>query len=77
MNKVRWTALGEISNKLEALKSELEALRDGEQEYADNMPASLQSSEKHDTAENAVSSMDSAIDNLDSAISDIGEAVDS
>jgi len=62
---------------LEDLKTDIEALRDEEQEYADNMPESLQSSEKHDTAENAVSSMDEAIDGLDSVIESIGSSIDS
>jgi len=77
MNKVRRTSLQEISVKMEDLKSDIEALRDEEQEYADNMPDSLQSSEKHDTAENAVSSMDEAIEGLESAINAIGQSIDS
>ena len=74
MNKVRRETLQGISIKLEDLKSDIESLRDEEQEYADNMPDSLQGSEKHDTAENAISSMDEAIDNLDSVINEIGES---
>ena len=74
MNKIRREALEKISTGLEDLKADLETLRDEEQDYADNMPEGLQSSEKHDTAENAVSSMDEAIDNLDSVVSSIGEA---
>ena len=76
MNKIRREALQEISVKLEDIKSDIETLRDEEQEYVDNMPESLQSSEKHDTAENAVSSMDSAIDGLDDVCSSLGEAID-
>ena len=77
MNKIRREALQKISVELEDLKSYVESMRDEEQEYADNMPDSLQSSEKHETAENAVSSMDEAIDNLDNAINAIGESIDS
>ena len=64
MNNPRRKSLEELSNKVEDLKSDLESLRDEEQEYLENMPESLQSSEKHDMAENAVSAMDEAIDNL-------------
>ncbi len=40
------------------------------------MLESLQSSEKHDTAENAVSCLDTAIDSLDEAVRCIGEATE-
>ncbi len=75
MNKVRREALQEIGIKLEDLKSDVEALRDEEQEYVENMPEGLQSSEKHHTAENAITSMDEVIDNLDSAINGIDESI--
>ena len=38
MNKIRRKALEEIRTKIEDVKSDLEMLRDEEQEYIDNMP---------------------------------------
>ena len=74
MNKQRREALGEIRGKLEDTKSDIEMLRDEEQEYIDNMPESLQSSERCETAENAVSNMDEAINGLEDIISNIDDA---
>lgn len=44
--------------------ADVEALRDEEQEYIDNMPESLQSSEKASMAEEAVSNLEEAIERL-------------
>ena len=38
MNNTRRKALEDINRKLEDIKSDLEMLRDEEQEYIDNMP---------------------------------------
>lgn len=54
-----------IVEEFQALCEALEALRDEEQDYADNMPEALQSSDKHDAAEQAVSSMQDALDALE------------
>ena len=74
MNKARREALAKIGEAIEEAKSDIEMLRDEEQEYLDAMPESLQSSEKHDIAENAVSSMDDAINSLEEVVSSIEEA---
>jgi chromosome segregation ATPase len=44
-----------------------EAIKDEEQEYLDNMPASLQSGEKGDTAQNAIDNIESAMGKLEDA----------
>ncbi len=74
MNQVRRKALEEILTRIEDCKNDLESLRDEEQEYLDNMPESLQSSEKHEAAENAVSELDTAIDDLEEAGSSVDGA---
>ncbi len=74
MNKERRKALEAVQEKITNAQGELESLRDEEQDYADNMPESLQSSEKHDTAEEAIASMDSALDSLSEAANSIDEA---
>jgi len=72
MNDSRRKAIKEIQEKIrlsfEALsnaKDELEAIRDDEQDYADNMPENMQSGERYAVAENAISELDDAISNLD------------
>lgn len=55
-------ALGETASNI---RERLEAIRDDEQEYIDNMPESLQSSERYFNAENAVSQMEEAIGYLE------------
>lgn len=56
-----YAELATIARRFDALKDELECARDEEQDYYDNMPEGLQSGEKGDAAEQAVSSMDDAI----------------
>lgn len=58
----------ELKSKFEDFKSEIEALRDEEQEYRENMPESLQQSEKADLADAAVSAMEAAIEEVDKSI---------
>ncbi len=43
-----------------SLKDDIEAIRDEEQEYRDNMPENMQSSERADAAENAIAELDNA-----------------
>lgn len=72
MNNDRRKALRKVAEEittllgqLEDCKSELENLRDEEQEYYDNMPESLQGGEKGDAAQEAVIQIDEAIDAID------------
>ena len=55
----------QLAEQLDSVKTQLEDLRDEEQEYFDNMPESLQGGEKGDAAQEAVNQLDSAIDALD------------
>lgn len=72
MNKARRKELariqGELSTALDTLnglKADLENVRDEEQDYLDNMPESLQQSERGEMAQQAVSNLDQVIDALD------------
>lgn len=47
--------------------SEIEALKDEEQEYFDNMPESLPGGEKGDAAQESVDELQEALDSIDSA----------
>ena len=67
---------GEIEllvDQIDSIKTQLEDLRDEEQDYYDNMPESLQGGDKGQAAEEAVSNLDNAIDALDV---DLSSAID-
>ena len=72
MNKDRRKEIQDIINRmaeLESLRDELkeaiEAVRDEEQEYYDNMPEGLQGSDRGYAAEEAISNLDEAISALE------------
>lgn len=71
----------EIKGKLEDANSEIETLKDEEQDYYDNMPESLQGGEKGEKAQSAIdaleevnNSLDDIVGNLDDVLSKIDEA---
>ena len=75
MNRIRRKALRDIINVLEELKSFIEELQAEEEEYRDNIPENLQSSERYENADiacgylyDAACCLDEAISNIDSAI---------
>ena len=53
MNKVRRKELQELYDIISEAKDRLEMLHDEEEEYKDNMPENLQSSERYEKAEAA------------------------
>ena len=55
--------------------SELECLKEEEEEYRDNMPENLQGSERYERADEACDSLDSAYSSLEEAIEYIDEAI--
>lgn len=69
MNNKKRTQIENIVSQLMDLQSEIETLRDDEQEIVDNFPENLQGSERYEIAE-------AAADNLDSACSSIEELID-
>lgn len=73
MNAERRKALSAIQSRIEEAKAlveeihtDLEALRDEEQEYKDNMPESFQNGEKGEKADEAISAMEDALGSLES-----------
>ncbi len=64
MNKQRRKEIQTISNDLLPLMTSIEDLLAEEQDYFDNMPENLQSSEKAEIAENAISNLEEALDNI-------------
>ena len=76
MNKQRRKDIQSIMEKLEAIKSELETVRDDEQYYMDSIPENLTGSERYEKAEEAVSNLEGAYDNLDEAIGMLESAME-
>lgn len=64
MNKQRRKEIQIISNDLIPLMTSIEDLLVEEQDYFDNMPENLQSSEKAEISENAISYLEEALDNI-------------
>lgn len=73
MNKVRRKELQELYDIISEAKDSLEMLHD-EEEYKDNMPENLQSSERYERAEAAVDALDSAVSSLEEVLDYIEEA---
>ncbi len=76
MNKDRRTEINKAIGMLQEALSILETARDEEQEYYDNMPESLQGSERGEAAEQAVSNLEDACSNLEDAISSAESAAE-
>jgi uncharacterized coiled-coil DUF342 family protein len=73
LNKLAHELL-ELNSKLEDLVSEIETLRDEEQEYHDNMPEALQGGEKGEAANEAINNMDDCLSELENAKSNFDTA---
>lgn len=58
-------AINDFQNSFEELQQAIEEIRDEEQEYLDNIPENLQSSERYELAEDAVNNLESAVDWFD------------
>lgn len=88
MNNTRRKEIDKAIALIEALKgqieeavSAIETIKDEEEEYKDNMPESLQSSERYETADAAVSALEEALSplediDLDEVISNLETARD-
>ena len=68
MNKARRKAIEEIIGKLEELKDKLETLSTEELEAYDNMPESIQSSERGERMSEGVDDIDNATGSIEDAI---------
>ena len=76
MNDVRRKEINKAIDLIREAQSILESCRDDEQDYLDNIPENLQSSDRYYRAEEAIDSLDEAIDSLDSAADQAEEAVE-
>ena len=76
MNKERRKSLREIQSKLESLGQDLEALKDEEEEYRDNMPENLQESNRYQRADEVCDLLQEALESMDNAYQQIEEAAE-
>ena len=76
MNKERRKSLKEIQGKMESLAQDLEALKEEEEEYRDNMPENFQESERYQRADEVCDLLQEALENLDNAYQQIEEAAE-
>jgi hypothetical protein len=75
MNKNRRLDLDSIIVDIYRIKERLCEIGSDEQEYYDNMPESIQSSDKGDAVQAACDAIDGAIDSIDEVIEYIMEAM--
>lgn len=75
MNKDRRKRLESIYEKLMEIYEELDAIIDEEREAYDNMPESLQDSEKGERMYEGIDSLESARDDINNAATTIEEVI--
>lgn len=68
INKKRRASLKDATDHLEYAKQVVERVLDEEQDAMDNIPESLQSSERYEQMEEAVDKLDDVVDDIDRAI---------
>ena len=76
MNKTRRALVQSCIDKIDDCISNIEIAKDEEQDYLDNMPENLLSSERASKAETNIENMEAALDDLASAIENLEGAVD-
>jgi len=76
MNNKRRAQIENIVSKLMDLQTEIEELRDTEQEVVDNTPENLQGSERYEIAEAAADNLDSAANSIDELIDYLNQAAE-
>ena len=64
----------QLTSGLEAVKDELEEMRDEEQDKLDNLPESLLGSCREDEFQNGINALDVVVDGLDSALTSLEDA---
>ena len=64
MNNTRRRQIEKVAERIEALQGELEELQSEESEYIDNMPESLQETERFYNAETSLEIITEAMDTL-------------
>lgn len=75
MNNIRRKKLRELKERLVAISSEIEIVRDDEQDSLDSMPENLQCSIRADSIQDNIDSLDEICENINNAIDGIEEVI--
>ena len=76
MNKARRKMLQGIIDELDAQREQLEAVQEGEQEAYDNLPDSIQDTERGETMSENASDLEQAASDLEDIIGTLQEIVE-
>ena len=76
MNVTRRKQLAKLVEQLESVMSDIDTIREQEQEAYDNMPESIQESERGDRMSEIIDSIQYAYDNVSDAVYNINEAIE-
>ena len=76
MNATRRKQLAKLVEQLESIMSDIDTIREQEQEAYDNMPDSIQESERGDRMSEIIDSIQYAYDNVSDAVDNINEAIE-
>lgn len=75
MNKTRRKSIQQIIDTLTDLKENVDLLREEEQEAYDNLPESLQESERGEAMSSAIYNLEDAMENIDLVTDSLEEAM--
>ena len=75
MNNIRRKKIAKLQEQLEEIKSLLEEIAEEEEEAFNNIPESLEGTERYEMAEAANDNLASAIDSFDELLEYLEEAV--
>ena len=76
MNKARRKAIEEIIDQLGMLKEQIESVSEEEQEAFDNLPESIQYSERGDTMGEYITDLDDAASSIDDVMSTLQDIIE-
>ena len=76
MNKPRRKYLQVLLVQLTEIRDTLEAIKDEEEEYRDNMPENLQGSERYEKADTVCDDLCDAVSNLEEVIANIENSIE-
>lgn len=76
MNNLRRKAIQGIYDRLDEIRADLECIQEEEQEALDNIPESLQGTERYELSENAVENLNNAVSGLEEILEYLEEAAE-
>ena len=76
MNKARRKAIEEIIDQLGTLKEQIESVSEEEQEAFDNLPESIQYSERGDAMDEYITDLDDAASSIDDVMSTLQDIIE-